>query len=276
MTADVFLSNQLASEIDGIVRSIESEKASEEDNAKTRDIWARIEGINDRALLSPRADRLLVSEAAMWSLSTTGDSAVAAGRRTFSDASRRVDDNQIHSATSSKNKAVRRLSDMTGIGGGHHQNDGSEKKKKQPSIGSKRDVWLVTFTDVVIRCQRVGVTNLPMQSSLSGGPGYSPISNKENHRRTVLLSARERNLYKFQKVDRWIMEDKTSPGIGGIVSMDAMARSRRQSERIDEDPEKDLDESFVSDGADYRGEIQKVKFEKDDGAGMDESESRMR
>lgn len=39
---------QLALEIDGIVRSLESEKASMEDRAKTRDCWARIDGIDDK------------------------------------------------------------------------------------------------------------------------------------------------------------------------------------------------------------------------------------
>lgn len=210
----------------------------------------------------------------MWSSSISGDSAVAAGRRTFSDASRRVEDVQLQAAASSKKKAVRRLSDMTGIGG--HQGEGSDRKKKQPSVGSKRDVWLVTFTDVIIRCQRVGVTNLPMQSSL-GGMGHSSVLNKESHRRTVLLSTRERNLYRFQKVDRWIMEDKTSLGAGGIVNMDAMARSRRQSERIAESSEADAEESFDMKDHNQDGEIQAVKFERaGDASALDGAESRMR
>lgn len=260
---------QLAFEIDAIVRSIESEKASEEDRASTRDVWARIDGINDRALLSPRSDRLLVSEAAMWSSSMTGHSAVAAGRRTFSDASRTIDPAQAEAAAASKKKTMRRLSDMTGIG---HHHDGSEKKKKQPSVGSKRDVWLVSFTDVVIRCQRVGVTKLPMQNSLGSG-GHVDSTGKENYRRIILLTNKERNLYKFLKIDHWVMADKTSPGRAGVVSMADVARSRRTSERIDEDyGVEDVDD------LESAPEIQRVKFERDQEGGLDTNggESRMR
>lgn len=39
---------QLAIEIDAIVRSIESQKATEDDRLRTRDCWARIEGIKDK------------------------------------------------------------------------------------------------------------------------------------------------------------------------------------------------------------------------------------
>jgi hypothetical protein len=38
----------MALEIDHIVRSIEDEKISEEERERTRDAWARIEGINDK------------------------------------------------------------------------------------------------------------------------------------------------------------------------------------------------------------------------------------
>lgn len=257
---------QLAFEIDGIVRSIESEKASEEDRARTRDVWARIDGINDRALLSPRSDRFLVSEAAMWSLPTIGDSAVAAGRRTFSDAARTVD--EAHGHTNSRKKTARRLSDMTGMGSKH--NDPTVKKKKEPSIGSKRDVWLVSFTDVVIRCQRVGVTNLPMQNSLDAGK--QSLSINVSQRRTVLLSAKERNLYKFLKIDHWVMEDKTSPGRSGIVSMVDVARSRQMVDEHQEDRD-DAEAQLETEPI-----IEPVKFERDEqlGAELNGAKSVMR
>lgn len=258
---------QLAFEIDAIVRSIENEKASEEDRTRTRDVWARIDGINDRALLSPRSDRLLISEAAMWSLSTTGNSTVAAGRRTFSDAARTVDDAHARTAKS-KTKATRRLSDMTGMG--NKDDSAGDKKKKQPSIGSKRDVWLVTFTDVVIRCQRVGVTNLSMQNTLD--TGKTPSTDiKDTRRRTILLS-RERNLYKFLKIDHWIMTDKTSPGRAGIVSMADVVNSRRTDGEVQEDDDA-KDAQLLSEPV-----MRQVKFERDEEprAELNGTESRMR
>ena len=199
----------------------------------------------------------------------TGDSAVAAGRRTFSDASRTIAPVQAQAAAASKKKTMRRLSDMTGIG---HHHDGSEKKKKQPSVGSKRDVWLVSFTDVVIRCQRVGVTKLPLQNSV-GIAGQSNSPGKENYRRTILLTNKERNLYKFLKIDHWVMADKTSPSRAGVVSMSDVARSRRTSGEIDEN-----DGGEDVDGLESTPEIQRVKFERDQEGGLDANggESRMR
>jgi hypothetical protein len=41
----------MAVEVDSIVKSIESEKISEEERMRVRDIWSRIEGVNDKVLL---------------------------------------------------------------------------------------------------------------------------------------------------------------------------------------------------------------------------------
>lgn len=38
----------MAISIDSIVRSIEDEKISEEERDKARDVWSRIEGINEK------------------------------------------------------------------------------------------------------------------------------------------------------------------------------------------------------------------------------------
>lgn len=73
------------------------------------------------------------------------------------------------------------------------------------------------------------------------------------------------------------MEDKTSLGTGGIVNMDAMARSRRQSERIVEGSEQDGDESFDTKANKQDGKIQAVKFERAGAApAFDGAESTMR
>jgi hypothetical protein len=56
----------MVDEVEEIVRTIEDEKASNEEREKTRDIWARIDGLDrEKALMAPKPNRLLVSEAQM-------------------------------------------------------------------------------------------------------------------------------------------------------------------------------------------------------------------
>lgn len=182
----------------------------------------------------------------MWATLAPG---LLAARRTFSDAGRTLQSleeaqsaAQADSASSAdKKKTVRRLSDMLGS----ELNKEKQKKQGQPSIGSKRDVWLVSFTDVVIRCQRVGVTKLPMGSR-------SSLSTSSSKRASVTLSNRERNLYKFLKIDHWVMLDRTSSRQAGMVSMEAVARYRTSlSGRIAE--ELPLTESEADEEGDDEG-----------------------
>ena len=54
---------KMVDDVEEIVRSIEDEKASSEEREKTRDVWARIEGLErDKMLMAPKPNRLLVSE----------------------------------------------------------------------------------------------------------------------------------------------------------------------------------------------------------------------
>jgi hypothetical protein len=71
-------------------------------------------------------------------------------------------------------------------------------------IGSRKDVWLVVFNDVVLRCQRTGLTSLPLGAAQSPtrtnflfelqGSSKFDTSSRQNP------STRPRNLYKFIKV----------------------------------------------------------------------------
>jgi hypothetical protein len=45
----------MAISIDGIVRSIEDGKISEEERSKARDVWSRIDGINEKVNVSSSA-----------------------------------------------------------------------------------------------------------------------------------------------------------------------------------------------------------------------------
>ena len=76
-------------------------------------------------------------------------------------------------------------------------------------IGGKNDLWLVRFNDVVLRCQRVGTTSLPLvtgtsqnsgsrSNSMPEFPGGGKAKYATTGRRHSQL--KPRNLYKFIKV----------------------------------------------------------------------------
>lgn len=183
---------------------------------------------------------MLISEVAMWAAPAPG---LAAARRTFSDAGRTmrsIEEVQSHSEAAAAKKTLRRLSHFVTTDHHHHQhhNHSAPKEHKQPSVGSKRDVWLVSFTDVVIRCQRVGVTKLPL------GGEQSIKANKK----AVSLSKKERNLYKFLKVDHW----KGGEGSGRSSRDEIINGSRGSSGRIVEDP---LSESEADQSAEQEEQV---------------------
>ncbi|BGP36169.1 hypothetical protein JCM10450v2_000067 [Rhodotorula kratochvilovae] len=71
----------MALEVDALVRSIEDEKVEEEERERTRDALARIDGVNDKALMAPRAARILISESPAPSpLSSSGGHATVRSR----------------------------------------------------------------------------------------------------------------------------------------------------------------------------------------------------
>lgn len=56
----------MVDDVEEIVRTIEDEKATNEERVKTRDVWARIEGLDrEKTLMAPKPNRLLVSEVQM-------------------------------------------------------------------------------------------------------------------------------------------------------------------------------------------------------------------
>lgn len=182
----------MAISIDEIVKSIEDGKVSEEERNKARDAWSRIDGINEKALMVPQSDRFLMSEEPVWQPIAGKEkrtlSDVAGGERTASPISPVAPNGKKEKSTIDRlrilkgQKSLRRLSDMVATDG------------KQPSMGSKRDIWLVVFSDVILRCQRVGVTR--MSTSYPSIP-----KDKQKSRR--MLPVQERNLYKFIKIERW-------------------------------------------------------------------------
>ena len=158
---------QLVAEVEAIVRGIENEKIQVEQREKTRDILARIRGLDKVIQFAiPKPSRVLVEERML-------------NPRESSDA-------KIPKAVGRKG-SFRLSSDVL------------------RSVGdSRKDVWLVVFNDVVLRCQRIGTTSDPLGGAHSSKPNFlSELRDTSKHatltdgRRNS--SARPRNLYKFIK-----------------------------------------------------------------------------
>ena len=141
---------QLVTEVEDIIRDIEDAKDEKEKCDKTRDIFARIKGLDKvKQFAVPKPSRVLVEEV-----------------------------------------MLNPKEDVLRSGGG--------------GIGSRKDVWLVVFNDVVLRCQRTGLTSLPLGAAQSPtktnflfelqGSSKFDTTSRQNP------STQPRNLYKFIKV----------------------------------------------------------------------------
>lgn len=159
---------QMVAEVETIVRSIEDEKIQKEERDRTRDVFARIEGLDKvKQLALPKPSRLLVDErqipvslSPLKSPTPSGNPKVVKGR-----------------------SSLRKISDVLG--------------------GQKKELWLVAFNDVVLQCQKTGTTSLPMIAAtnsrtnslpdLQGKAKYATTGRRNSH-------TKPRNLYKFIKV----------------------------------------------------------------------------
>jgi hypothetical protein len=162
---------QMVAEVETIVRSIEDEKIQKEERDKTRDVFARIEGLDKvKQLALPKPSRVLLEERLYMPTqgskgSSTPPSAMVKGKTSF-----------------------KRLSDVLHSGSG---------------IGGKKDLWLVVFNDVVLQCQRTGQTSLPLVAVTSGRTTSLPeMQGKAKYATTGRrnIHTKPRNLYKFIKV----------------------------------------------------------------------------
>ena len=161
---------RMAAEVENILRSIEDEKIQKDERDKTRDILARIEGMDKvTQLAAPKSSRVLLEERML-------------NPRDLSDSSTPPSPSvgAVRGKTSFK-----RLSDVLRDSGG--------------GVGGKKDMWLVVFSDVVLRCQRTGTTSFPLgsahanfQPEILGKSKYATTGRRNS-------TARPRNLYKFIK-----------------------------------------------------------------------------
>ncbi|EPQ26165.1 uncharacterized protein PFL1_06373 [Pseudozyma flocculosa PF-1] len=288
-------------EVERLVRSIEDEKVNAEERDKTRDAFARIEGLTDRQILRPRPDRTLIEEKALYDESqrrTVSESApkdllgaagagadasdheglAGSGTDTPSKiggggSSRWNTSPGLRAALRSK-RSYRRLSDFLST------EDKGGASTKAPSMGSKKDLWLVRFSDVEIKCQRVGVTALPMVSSaaltLDGAGATAPTAtstmaattdeesaemdfarrSKESKERlkalrSTTLRAKTRNLYRFVSVVAWrtAARQAGAPGVEGDGGgIDGLPTSHEVDEENEDDGLSGDSDSASSDG----------------------------
>ncbi|KAF8654241.1 hypothetical protein AX16_003762 [Volvariella volvacea WC 439] len=197
---------QVVAEVEAIVRSIEDEKIQKEERDKTRDVFARIEGLDKvRQLALPKPSRILVEERPFNPIPGQG------GTMKMSSPPPVINGKGVRGKSSFK-----RLSDVLQGGNG---------------IGGKKDLWLVVFNDVVLQCQRTGTTCLPLVATtnsrtnslpeLQGKAKYATTGRRNSH-------TKPRNLYKFIKIENWAIGDLIQPG-EGVVAMEDVARTRSQA-----------------------------------------------
>ena len=166
---------QMVAEVETIVRSIEDEKIQKEERDKTRDILGRIDGLDKvKQLAVPKPSRVLVEERMVIQTGPSGSGTPPPG----------VNGGRVRGKPSFK-----RLSDVLQSG--------------SSGVGGKKDLWLVVFNDVVLRCQRTGTTSLPIGGASYGRTNSMPeMQGKAKFATTGRRNsqAKPRNLYKFLKV----------------------------------------------------------------------------
>ncbi|KAF7969024.1 hypothetical protein HWV62_28638 [Athelia sp. TMB] len=193
---------QMVAEVETIVRSIEDEKIQKEDRDKTRDVFARIEGLDKvKQLAVPKPSRLLIEERQIMGLTSLHSN----GSPSMSTPPPVVNSKGVVKGKTS----FKRLSDVLNSGTG---------------IGGKKDLWHVVFNDVVLQCQRTGTTSLPLVAATnsrttslpdlqgSGKAKYATTGRRNTH-------TKPRNLYKFLKIETWVIGDVVQPR-EGVVSME--------------------------------------------------------
>ncbi|WWC96868.1 hypothetical protein V866_003743 [Kwoniella sp. B9012] len=192
----------MVDQVEEIVRSIEDQKSDEEERERTRDVWARIDGLErDKVIMAPKPNRMLISETQL---------PVPEGVHLKAQ-------KDIPTSVKGK-KSFKRLSDILKGGG-----DG--------------DLWVVRFSDVSLLCEKTGVTHLPIASfkKATKSDSSNDLSGKKHAtmgKRSA--SVRARNLYRFVKVHEWHL--KSGPSTDGLLNMKDISASRQRTSVIPQSP----------------------------------------
>lgn len=152
-----------------------------------------------QALAAPKASRQLIKEKPLFSPVSPSTTPPSTGSKPGSSSLAPPPDKKVAPKSS-----FRRFSDVLQPGG----------TSANPTLGGKKDLWLVSFNDVVLRCQRTGTTTLPLVSSSSAGSttgrthSLPELQGKGKYgtvgRRSV--QTKPRNMYKFLKVSTLLLQ----------------------------------------------------------------------
>ncbi|KAJ9110149.1 hypothetical protein QFC20_003001 [Naganishia adeliensis] len=173
----------LLEEVDGIVRSMEDEKANKDVSEKTRDALARIEGLDrDSTLSLPRLSRTFIDE----------------------HPAPEPDQQTKLMSENPNRRSLRRLSDLMR---GHSQ--------------SPTEIWEVIFSDVTLLCQKVGSTALPIYSRTAKVRDEGRMPSRRSSIRMGRRSRQivTRNLYQFLSVKEWHTEKQAAED-GGFSNLE--------------------------------------------------------
>ncbi|KZV90404.1 Dbl homology domain-containing protein [Exidia glandulosa HHB12029] len=236
----------MVSEVETIVRSIEDEKIQKEERDKTRDIFARIDGLEKVKMLAlPKPSRLLVEER-----QATPDASVEGTRSAPSSPPTST------RAGVKPKSSFKRFSDVLQPG-------------NSSGIGGKKDQWLVVFNDVILRCQRTGTTTLPIASATSTTSSRTNSMPELQAKQKFSTNGRRasqgkpRNLYKFLKIETWDIGEVAKPR-EGIIHMADITRTRALSNAgpgdVPQLPEEDEDEEDGGAESDESDRKSKMSF----------------
>ncbi|SCZ91375.1 BZ3500_MvSof-1268-A1-R1_Chr1-2g01368 [Microbotryum saponariae] len=207
----------MAIEVDELVRSIEDEKIEEEERSRARDGIARIDGIQDKALMAPRRTRVLIEE-------TIAPVDVEGGP--------------------SGGAVMKEKTLMISLGTKGSKGTLGRRKGTMPRGGEE---WLVRFSDVTVRCAKVRETDLPF------GCGFSK-KNEGAKREKKLKKGKVRNLYRFVKVEKWETPEDAEKNLAAWLGRPSQTESAtaaiEEAEDADDDAESRM--SFRYDADDPR------------------------
>ncbi|KAK6907462.1 hypothetical protein I203_101456 [Kwoniella mangroviensis CBS 8507] len=192
----------MVDQVEEIVRSIEDQKGDEEERERTRDVWARIDGLErDKVIMAPKPNRMLIGETQL----------------PVPEGSHLKVQKDIPTSVKGK-KSFKRLSDILKGGG-------------------DSDLWVVRFSDVSLLCEKTGVTHLPIASfkKATKSDSSNDLSGKKHAtmgKRSA--SVRARNLYRFVKVHEWHL--KSRPSTDGLLDMNDISASRQRLSEVPRSP----------------------------------------
>ncbi|KZT26308.1 Dbl homology domain-containing protein [Neolentinus lepideus HHB14362 ss-1] len=232
---------QMVAEVETIVRSIEDEKIQKEERDKTRDVFARIEGLEKvKQLAAPKPSRVLVEERQLMPAQDSGSPAPKGST---------APPTAMYGKGVKGKTSFKRLSDVL--------------QSNSNGIGGKKDLWLVVFNDVVLRCQRTGTTSLPLVAATNSRVNSLPdMQGKAKYATTGRRGAhtKPRNMYKFIKIETWDIGNVVQPR-EGVVAMEDVVRSKAQyhsgvpQPRIVPMPDDDEDRDNDSDDSDRKSKM---------------------